>query len=45
MDVGETVCEGVDCIHLAENSDQSRGLFNTVMNLGVSYKKENFLTS
>jgi len=35
MDVGETGCEGVDWIHLAQDRDQWRALVNTVTHLRV----------
>jgi len=37
--------EGVDWIHLAEDRDRWLALVNTVMNLRVSCKWENFLIS
>jgi hypothetical protein len=36
MDLGETECDGVDWIDLAQDRDQWRVLVNTVMNLQVS---------
>jgi hypothetical protein len=35
VDFKETVCEDVDWIHLAQDSDQWRAVVNTVMNLRV----------
>jgi hypothetical protein len=45
MDLTEIGCEGVDWVHLAEDRDQWQALVNTVMNLRVPGKAENFLTS
>jgi hypothetical protein len=45
MCVREVGLEDVDWIHLAQDMDQWRVLVNTVMNLQVPYKAENFLTS
>jgi hypothetical protein len=36
---------GVNWIHVTQNRDQCRSLVNTVLNLLVSYKAGNFLTS
>jgi len=33
LDLGETGCKGVNCIHLAQDRDQWWSLLNTVMNL------------
>jgi hypothetical protein len=44
MNLEEGVCEGVDWIHLAQARVQW-GAENTVMNLRVSIKEGNFLTS
>jgi hypothetical protein len=44
-DLNETESEGVDCMHLAQDSDQWLALVNTVMNLWVPQKVRNFLTS
>jgi hypothetical protein len=35
---------GVDWIHVAQDRDRCGSLVNTVMNLRVPYKAENFLT-
>jgi hypothetical protein len=35
MDIRETGWEGLDLIHLAQDSDQWLALVNTVMNLGA----------
>jgi hypothetical protein len=45
INLRETVWEAVDWIRLAEDRDQLRVVVNTVMNLRVSYKAGNFLTS
>jgi hypothetical protein len=37
--------EGVDWMHLAQDRDQWQAVVNTVMNLRVPQKAENFLTS
>jgi hypothetical protein len=36
MDLGDLRCEGVVCIHLAQDRDQWRAVVNTVMNLRFS---------
>jgi hypothetical protein len=36
MDLREIGCDGVNWIHLAQNTDQWRALVNTLMNLRVS---------
>jgi hypothetical protein len=36
MDLIEIECDSMDCIDLAEDSDQWRALVNTVMNLLVA---------
>jgi hypothetical protein len=35
INLRETGCEGVDCIHLTEDRDQWQALVNLVMNLQV----------
>jgi hypothetical protein len=35
MDLGEIGCEGVECIHVAQERDQWRDPVNTAMNLRV----------
>jgi hypothetical protein len=37
-------CEGIDSIHLAQDTDQWRALVNTVMDLQFPLKVGNFLT-
>jgi hypothetical protein len=44
-DVRVTGVEGVDWTHLAKDREQWRTLVNTVMNLRVAERAENFLTS
>jgi hypothetical protein len=44
-DLREIEWEGVDWMHLAQVRDRWRALVNMVMNLRVSYKAGNFLTS
>jgi hypothetical protein len=45
MNIEELEYEGVDWIHLAQNSDHCWAVVNTVMNSWVSQKTGNFLTS
>jgi len=45
MDLGEIGWGRVDSIHLAQDWDQWRALVNTVMNLWVPLKADNFLLS
>jgi hypothetical protein len=45
MDLRETVWEGVDWIHQAQDRDQGRALVNTVVKLRVPQEAGNFLTS
>jgi hypothetical protein len=45
MALREIGWEGVRFIHLAQDRDQLRAIANTLMNLRVSYKAGNFLTS
>jgi hypothetical protein len=45
IDLRETGCEGLDCVHLAQDRDQWWAFVNTVMNCQVAYKAVNFLTS
>jgi len=45
MDLRKTGWEGVDRIHLAHDRDQWWVLVNMVMNLWVTWKAQNFLTS
>jgi hypothetical protein len=45
MDLTEIVWNVLDWSHLAQARDQWRVVVNTVMNLGVTYKAGNFLTS
>jgi hypothetical protein len=35
MDIGKIVCNGVDCIGLAQDRDKCRAVVNVVMNLQV----------
>jgi hypothetical protein len=35
----------VDCMHMAQDREQWRGLVNTVMNLRIPYKGRHFLTT
>jgi hypothetical protein len=45
LDLRETGWKDVYWIHLAQNRDQREALVNMIMNLWVSYKAENILTS
>jgi len=45
MDLREVGWEVVDWRHLAQDEDQWQTLVNTVMNLQVPYKADNFLSS
>jgi hypothetical protein len=45
MDLTEECLEGVDWIHLAQDRGWWRALVNTVINLLVPEKADNFLTS
>jgi hypothetical protein len=45
MNLGEMVWEGVDWINLAHDRGQLQALVNTLMNLILSKKAGNFLTS
>jgi hypothetical protein len=45
VDFGEIGLAGVDWIYLAHDGGRWRALVNTVMNLQVSLKVRNFLTS
>jgi hypothetical protein len=45
MDLGKTELEGVDWIHLAQESDRWPAHVNTVMNLRVPQIKAEFFTS
>jgi hypothetical protein len=45
MDLREIGWEHVDWRHVAQNRDQWRAVVNTVMNIRVPPKAENFLTS
>jgi hypothetical protein len=45
LDLMEIVWESADWIHLAEDRDQWRAVVNTVVNLRVIQKAENFSTS
>jgi hypothetical protein len=45
MDLKEVGWEGVDWIHLAQDTDQWRAVVNTVTNLRVPQNSGNFLTS
>jgi hypothetical protein len=45
MDLREIGWERVDWIYLAKDMDQWRGLVNPIMNLRVSEKAGNFLSS
>jgi hypothetical protein len=45
MDLKDIGWEGVGCIHLAQDRDQWRARVNTLKNIRVPYKAENFLTS
>jgi hypothetical protein len=38
-------CEDVDWSHLAQDRDQWRPVVNTIMNLPIPQRAENFLTS
>jgi hypothetical protein len=44
MDLREIGWGGIDCIHLAQDSDQWRALVNTVMNLRIPYNIGKFLS-
>jgi hypothetical protein len=44
-DLRKIVWEDVDWIHLVQDRDQWRALVNTVMNIRVPYKVDDFLTS
>jgi hypothetical protein len=41
----EIICEGLDWIHVAQDRNQCRVLVNTAMNLRVTLKAGNILTS
>jgi hypothetical protein len=45
MDLRETGWGGMDCIHLAQDSDQCGALVDTVINLQVPYNVGKFLSS
>jgi hypothetical protein len=45
MDLREKGWEGVDLMHLAQDSDQWRAVVSTAMNLRVPLKAGNLLTS
>jgi hypothetical protein len=45
MDLREIGWEDMDWMHLGQDKDQRRALVNTVINLRVPLKAENFLTS
>jgi hypothetical protein len=45
MDVKEIGRDGVDWLHLAQDRDQWRDFVNSLMNLRVSQKAENFSTN
>jgi len=45
MDTKETVCDGLDWIHLTQDRIQWRTLISTVMNLRVPWKVGKFLWS
>jgi hypothetical protein len=44
MDLGEREWKGVDWFHLTQDTDQWRAVMNTVMDIQVPQKAENFLT-
>jgi hypothetical protein len=44
MDLRKISWEGVDRSNVAQDRDQWQAVVNTVMNLRVSYREENFLT-
>jgi hypothetical protein len=45
MSLKETFCKEVDWIHVPQDRNQRMALANMVMNLWISLKPENFLTS
>jgi hypothetical protein len=45
MDLRKIGWEGVDRMYLAQDTDQWQALVNSVMNLWVPQKVDNFLTS
>jgi hypothetical protein len=45
IDLREIGWEGLDWMHPARDTDQCRALVNTVMNILVPYKAENFFNS
>lgn len=45
MEIGETVCENVEWVSVALDTDHRQVLMNTVMYLRIPYKKGNFLIS
>jgi len=45
MNLNEIGCEGVDWIHVTQDEAKRQGLANTVMNLRVTQRAGNFLTS
>jgi hypothetical protein len=44
MDVGERGCDGMDCIHLAQDMDKCGAFVNEVMNLWFTKKLYKFLS-
>jgi hypothetical protein len=45
MDLGEKGWGGMDWIHMAQDRDQRRDIFNTDMNIQVAYSVGKFLNS